>query len=147
MPLPQHTPDINGQLQDAGALTATANWQVASSDKIFDTSPAGVATFGQFAVSVKVASLAIDGNDELYRLLIQGSTSATFASIIVNLAELRLGALETLDGDVDSVAGEYIIYGHNDVGGTIYRYLRGRTVHAGATSSIDSQAWITAIQP
>jgi hypothetical protein len=136
------TPDINGQLKDTGLIAASANWQVSSSDKIFDTGPGPA--WSPFAVQVKVSAIEIASNDELYRLIIQGSTSATFASTIVNLAELTLGANEVLDGDVDSATGEYLILGHNDVDDTRYRYLRGRTVISGTIATgINFQAWLS----
>jgi hypothetical protein len=147
MPLPiQLNADINAQLKDAGLIAADAAWQVGAANKIFDTSPGGVATFTTFAVSVKVTAIEIASNDELYRLLIQGSTSATFADTFTNLAELTLGANEVLAGDVDSVIGEYLILGHNDVGGTVYRYLRGFTdVNGTIATGINFQAWMSGI--
>lgn len=141
MPLPDFTPDINGRLKDAGLVAADAAWQVSAANKILDLK---AAVFTPFAVQIKVSAIEIASNDELYRLIIQGSTSATFASTFVNLAELTLGANEVLHGDVDSVTGEHLILGHNDVGGTIYRYLRGYSdVNGTIATGINFEAWLS----
>ena len=146
MALPEFTFDINGQLKDDGAVAASAVWQVSGADKIFDTSPGAGDAAGwlSFAVDLAVTALEIDTGDELYRLIVQGSEKADFADTIVNLAELRLGPAAALDGDVDSVVGRYVINGHNDVGGTVYRYMRGRTIITGtiASGGIDFRAGI-----
>jgi hypothetical protein len=130
MPIPSFTPDAAGKLKDAGLVAATANWQVDATDKIFDLG-AGPA-WTTFLIQVQISALEVDTADELYRLLIQGSNESDFASDIVNLAELRVGATAVLDGDVASVLGQHLIAGHNEVGGVVYRYLRGRTVVSGS---------------
>jgi len=133
--MPQITPDINFQLKDAGLIAATAAWQVGGSNQIIDLGP-GVA-WTPFVVSIKLTAIEIASNDELYRLYIQGSTSSTFASTIVQLACIEFGANEVLVGgvDVDSTVGEYLLYGHNDVDGTVYRYLRGYSVISGTIAT------------
>ena len=145
MPRAEITPDINTQLKDAGLIAASAAWQVGGSDQI--VSPWGTtATYGLFRVWINVSAVEIASNDELYRLQIQGSTSATFADTIVTLASLELGANEVLVAgvDVDSVIGDYVIYGSNDVGGTLYPYIRGFTTITGTIATgINHQAWLT----
>lgn len=146
MPLPDFTPDINGKLSDAGLVTSSAAWQVSSAAKVFDT---GAAAFFPFSVLIKVLAIEIASNNELYRLIIQGSSSATFASTIVNLVELDVGANEVIVGgaDVDSTTGDYILYGHNNYDGTNYRYLRGYSVISGTIATgISLEAWLGALK-
>jgi len=143
MPLPDLTPDITTQFKDAGLVAADAAWQTGGANFIHDL---GSATFTPMAMHIKVSEIEIASNDELYRLVVQGSSSPTFASAFASLGELTLGANEVLLGDVDSVTGEYVIYFHNDVGGTLYQYIRGFTKFAGAVATgINHQAWMTAI--
>lgn len=142
MPLPDFTADITAQLKDAGLIAADAAWQVGGAAKVHDL---GSATYTPLAIHCKVTAIEIASNDEIYRLIIQGSTSATFASTIANLAELTLGANEVLHGDVDSVIGDYVISCHNDVAGTIYRYVRGYTdVDGSIATGVNFSAWMTA---
>lgn len=147
MPLSEVTPDINTQLKDTGLIAASAAWQVSAAAQV--VSPWGTtACFGMFRVRINVSAIEIASNDELYRLQIQGSTSSTFASTIVTLASLELGANEVLVGgvDVDSVIGNYVMYGTNDVAGTIYPYIRGYTTISGTIATgINHQAWLTAM--
>lgn len=146
MPLRSQTPDINIQLKDTGQIAASAAWQVSASNQI--VAPWGTtACFGEFMVEINVSAIEIASNDELYRLQIQGSTSTTFASTIVTLASLELGANEVLVAgvDVDSVIGNYRLFGSNDVAGTIYPYIRGYTTISGTIATgINHQAWLTA---
>jgi hypothetical protein len=144
--MPQITPDINGQLKDAGLIAASAAAEVGGSAKILDLG-AGVA-WTPFVVSLKVTALEIASNDELYTVKIEGSTSSTFASTIETLAETSFGANEAITGgtDVDTTTGEFLLYGHNDRDGTVYRYLRAYTVVAGTIATgINYQAWLTAL--
>jgi hypothetical protein len=140
--MPQITPDINGQLKDAGLVAATAAAQVGGSNKILDLGP-GVA-WTPFVVSLKVTAVDVDSGDEVYDIVIQGSTSATFASGIVDLCQRTMGDAAVMNGDTDITAGEYMLYGHNDVDGTVYRYIRAYTVVAGTIATgINYQAWLT----
>ncbi len=132
------------ELQDAaeGAVTATAIGQVGGADKILDLGAANPsdAEAAEFkgTVVIDVTALAIDGNDEVYDFILQGSTKFDFADTIENLASTELGALEVRagSGDIDSIVGRYLMPVQNWVAGTIYRYLRLECVHVGATTSI-----------
>ena len=146
----QLTPDINFQLKDSGVIAATAAWQVSASNQIVDLNvgapAATTGTFAKLKANIEVSAVEIASNDELYRLQIQGSTSATFASTIVTLASLELGANEVLVAgvDVDSVVGQYVLYFTNDVAGTVYRYIRGvSTISGTIATGINHQAWVT----
>jgi hypothetical protein len=100
------------------------------------TAAAGIVDLGlapcAFDVVFDIAALSVANSDEEYRMQIVGSNSATFASGIALLGELRLGAFEALTGataagdvDVDSVIGTYILTCRNySANGTVYRYVR-----------------------
>ena len=123
----------------AAAITATE----VNEGGIYDTGSA-VAKFVA-DLMVHVTAIDIASNDELYSLELQGSTSATFASGIENLATLHLGPNETLitDTDVDSTVGVYTVPFTNQVGGRMYRYVRLKIVVAGTTPSITYTAYLT----
>jgi hypothetical protein len=109
------------EMKDAGLVAASAAAQVDSAAKIVDL---GVGRFEGLLV-VDVSAIEIASNDELYRIVVQGSSSATFASDIQNLASLDLGATEVRDGSgIDSVAGRYEIPFQNEQNDIRYRYLR-----------------------
>ncbi len=139
----QLTPDINFQLKDSGLIAASAAWEVSSVAKICDL---GAATYGEYKCNINVSAVEIATGDEFYRLQVQGSSSATFASGIVTLASLELGPAAVLVAgvDTDSVVGDYVVYFHNNVGGTVYRYIRGFTTISGTIATgLSHQAWVT----
>jgi hypothetical protein len=138
--LTDFTPDVNLQLKDAGLIAASAAAQVGGSNKILDL---GAAHEADVEVHINVAAIEIASNDERYDIVLQGSNSATFASGIVPLAQIQLGALEVLDGDADSDSGLYRLLASTSRGGTSYRYLRLYTVVAGdIATGINSSAWL-----
>ena len=142
--LPDFTPDINLQFKDAGLVAASAAAQVSGANKIIDLWPSGVATFQPMDIWIPVSAIEIADNDELYTIYAQVSSSATFASVIYNVGELELGALEvkTATADADSAVGTYLLRVHNDVAGTVYRYMRLYTLVSGTvTTGINYQAW------
>jgi hypothetical protein len=72
-----------------------------------------------------VTAIEIADNDELYTIVLQGSSESDFASTIENLAILELGANEVLDwADVDSTIGRYIVPFRTERNGTTYQYVR-----------------------
>jgi hypothetical protein len=72
-----------------------------------------------------VTAIEIVDNDELYTILLQGSSESDFASTIEKLAILELGANEVLDwADVDSTVGRYIVPFRTERNGTNYQYVR-----------------------
>lgn len=131
----QYTFDAAFELKDAGLVAASAAAQVDSSDQIIDTG--STTAFMSGDVVIDVSAIEIASNDEVYTLILEGSTSATFASDIEELAVLRLGANEVLTGggDVDSDTGRYILPFHLDRNGRRYRYLRMYTVVAGTVAT------------
>lgn len=119
------------ELKDAGLIAADAAWQVSGANRIIDVGPA--VFFGVGVIDVSAIEIA--SNDELYELIIQGSTSPTFASVIVDLAVLPLGALEVLVGDQDSVVGRYELPFFNVQHDTVYQYIRGYTDVSGTIAT------------
>ena len=118
-----YTFDAELELKDAGLIAADDNAQVGGSDKIIDLG-SDSASFSGIAI-FDVSAIEIASNDEQYRLIIQGSNSATFASGIENLAELTLGAQEVkASSDIDSTIGRYELPFLNEQAGVKYRYLR-----------------------
>jgi hypothetical protein len=124
--------DYNLRLKDAGAITASAAAQVGGSDKILDM---GASRFDG-RVIIDTTAIEVDTGNELYQVVVQGSTSPTFASGIVTLGEQRFGDSSVTLEDVDSVeAQRREIAFTNEVNGTVYRYVRVYTIIAGTIAT------------
>lgn len=117
-----YTFDKETLMKDAGLIAADAAAQVGGAAKILDLG--SDASFSGVLV-VDVSAIEIASNDEVYRIIVQGSNSASFASGNENLAELTLGATEVRPGGaIDSVVGRYELPFVNAQGVLAYRYLR-----------------------
>lgn len=129
---PQGTFDADLEFKDAGAVASSAAATVDSAAKVVDV---GTGLF-KGCMIIDVTALDIDGDNEIYDIIVQGSTVAAFATAgsIVELAALNLSAKEVKrsDSDKDDAIGRYKIYFDNENNGTEYRYLRVYTVCAGA---------------
>jgi hypothetical protein len=129
---PQGTFDSDLEFKDAGLVAASAAATVDSAAKVIDV---GTGLF-KACMILDVSALDIDGNNEIYDIIVQGSTVAAFATAgsIVELAAINLSAKEVKrsDSDKDDSTGRYKIYFDNEHDGTYYRYLRVYTVVAGA---------------
>jgi len=122
----------------AAAITADSDGQVAGADKIHDV---GQARF-EAVMLIDVSAIDIVSNDERYVVLVQGSSSPTFASNIENLAAIELGATEVRSGGAkDSTIGRYELPFCNEQDSEIYRYLRIYVDVAGTTPSLTFKAW------
>lgn len=134
--------DADLELKDAGLVAADAAAQVDGADKILDLGASRV----DGTVVVNVTAIEIASNDERYDICWQLSSSATFASTVVQGPVLALGALETLIGaDTDSAAGQYELKVSNEVNGTIYRYARLYTNVTGTIATgINYSAFLSA---
>lgn len=122
----------------AAAVTADGAGQVASAARIHDV---GQARF-EAVMLVDVTALDIVSNDERYIVLVQGSSSPTFASNIENLVAIELGATEVRAGGAkDSTVGRYELPFCNEQDNEIYRYLRVYVDVAGTTPSLTFKAW------
>ncbi len=116
--------------------------QVDSVDKIVDI---GTGLFRGMCV-LDVTAIEIASNDEVYEISVQGSSSSTFASTIVDLGNIKLGALEVIGGDLDSAVGRYELPFSNRLNNTYYRYIRIYTDVSGAIASgINYSAFVTKI--
>jgi hypothetical protein len=123
--------DADLEFKDAGLVAASAAATVDGSAKIVDL---GTGTFrGEMFLDVSAVEIA--SNDERYDILIQLSSSATFASTYVTAAQLQLGANEVLNGDQDSTTGRYKVVFDNEYDLTYYRYARVFTVVAGTIAT------------
>jgi len=129
---PQGTFDAEMEFKDAGLVASSAAAQVDSAAAVIDV---GDGLF-KACMILDVTALDIDGNNELYDIVVQGSTVAAFATAgsIVELAAINLSAKEMkrTDSDKDDAVGRFKIYFDNENNGTYYRYLRVYTVCAGA---------------
>jgi hypothetical protein len=89
---------------------------------------------------IDVSAITAGGADQAYRIVIQGSSSATFASDIENLAEMTLGNTAVRPGGAKtSTPGRYELPFTNYQDDTSYRYLRANFVVAGTTPSITAR--------
>jgi hypothetical protein len=127
-----HAFDYALLFKDAGLVAASAAAEVASAAKIVDL---GAAVRVDATMIVDVSVLEVDSNDELYDIVVQGSSSSTFGSAIQNLGQLSIGAAGAHttrgDGAALDTTGHYEIAFTNEQNGTSYRYLRVFTVVAG----------------
>ena len=124
--------DAELELKDAGLVAASAAAQADDAAKIIDL---GVGRFEGIVV-FDLTAVEIASNNELYTALVQGSSSATFASDVQNLAQLDFGATEVrLGGAIDSLAGRYELAFTNEQKDLQYRYLRLWTVVAGTIAT------------
>lgn len=143
---PGGTFDADLEFKDAGLIAASAAAQVDSAAQVIDV---GTGLFrGQMIIDV--SALEIASNDEIYDIVVQGSTVAAFATdtAIVELAQLNLSAAEVkrTDCNKDDAIGRYKILFDNENNGTYYRYLRVYTIVAGTIATgINYTAWATPI--
>ena len=113
--------DYDHRLATSAAFTASGAGAIGATAKIIDWGAGKV--HGEAVIDVSAIELA--SNNELYTLLIQGSTSSSFAGTFTALASLELGAKEVLDGDQDSAIGRYRLSFSNEMpDGTVYPYGR-----------------------
>jgi len=124
--------DNDQLMKDAGLVAASAAAQVGGSNKILDM---GAGRFEGVLV-VDVTAIEIASNDEEYDIIVQGSSSSSFASDIQNLGQLNLGATEVRQGGaIDSTTGRYELLFTNEQDDTVYRYIRVYTVVAGSIAT------------
>src|SRR4051812_27181799 len=75
------------RLKDAGLVAASAAAQVDGTNKILDVGASRI----DARVIIDISACEVASGDEKYVIIVQGSTSSTFASGIVNLGALPLG--------------------------------------------------------
>ena len=108
------------QLKDAGLVAADGAATVGGQARIVDLGAAYVSG----RVLVDVTAIEVASGDEAYRLRMQFSNSSTFASGIVNGAEIVLGDSSVTGSSADSAPGRFVIPFDNEIGQTQYRYCR-----------------------
>lgn len=127
--------DANLEFKDAGLVAASAVATVDGAAKVIDV---GTGLF-KGEMIIDVSAISLEGNDEIYDIIVQGSTVAAFATdtAIAELAAINLSAAEVKRSDCnkDDTTGRYKIYFDNENDGTYYRYLRIYTVVAGSPST------------
>lgn len=125
--------DYNLRMKDAGLVAGTgAAAQVGGVDKILDM---GAARFDG-RVIIDTTAIEVDTGNELYQVIVQGSTDSAFGSGVITLGEQRFGDSSTTLETVDSVAAQRReIAFCNEVNGTIYRYIRIYTLIAGTIAT------------
>lgn len=113
--------DHDLRLKDAGLIAADDIAQVGGSDRILDL---GQARFDGRVIIDATAVEVADG-DEIYDVVTEFSSSATFADTIVRGPAFKLGdAAELGNADTDNGAGRYELPFCNELNGTTYRYMR-----------------------
>ncbi len=114
----------------ANVAILTAKTKGAASDLIATTETFAAGT-NVFDATTLGATRAGADADERYDILIQGSSSAIFASGIVDLAAAALGAAASINMSAATGTGRLMLLFRNEFMGTIYRYLRAYTKVAG----------------
>ena len=117
------------EMKDSYALTASALASVDSVAKIFDTG--GGYTEGVLDLNVTVSTASSHTN--LFTISLQGSASSSFATPIVELANLQIGDATALRSTRLAGVGLYKLRWSNMFNGTVYRYMRVYTTMAGGT--------------
>lgn len=132
--------DAELELKDAYLVASSAAAQVDSSNKIVTV---GNAVFMGVAV-IDVSAIEVDSSNEVFDIIIQGSTSPTFASGIENLAAISLAPNAVRDGGaITSTTGRYLLLFINVQDSVTYPYLRAYTKVAGTIATgINYAAWI-----
>jgi len=138
----QFTYDASLLLKAAAAVGATANGTLELD--------VGAGLFCGNMV-LDVTALSVNDNDESYEVVLQGSTVAGFgtAAAIAALTSITIGdpastrlAAGVLATGTEDTAGRYVVPFRNERNGTIYRYLRIKTIAVGTGQSITYSAWI-----
>ncbi len=96
-----------------------------------------------------ISALEVASTNESYQVFLQGSPDAAFtAGTIADLAEITLGASAStakvlgLQG-FDDLLGRYIVPFRNERNGTLYRYVRIRTIVVGTIAAgMNFSAWL-----
>ncbi|HUS74282.1 MAG TPA: hypothetical protein VMY06_14575 [Sedimentisphaerales bacterium] len=122
------TVDIAAFASDDAILTAKTPGVASDAIATTETFAAGTNVFD--ATTLGAVRAGADG-DERYDILLQGSNSATFASVYTDIAAVAVGAAAAINGDVVTPVGRISMPFRNEFMGTVYQYLRLWTVVAG----------------
>lgn len=139
------TYDVELELKDAGAVTASAAAQVDSAAQILDLGTGTV----EGDIIIDVSAMTVASDDEKYIIHAEVSSSSTFVSDIYAVQSLILGSCGTAEwdnipGDVDMYIGRYVLPFRNEiVNGAPKRYMRLYTEVSGTTPSINYTAYLS----
>lgn len=127
------TYDYAHALKDAGVIGASAAALVGGAARILDL---GAGRVDARAI-IDITELEVATGNEVYRILAQGSDSATFASTThKNLGALVLGDSSVSLEGVDSPAtGRRELHFCNEVNGHVFQYFRLYTEVAGTVAT------------
>jgi hypothetical protein len=135
---PNYTFDAELEFKGAGLIAADAAALVDAAARIVTV---GTGLF-EGDLIIDVAAVEIASGDERYTIILQGSTSATFASDIAILCAIPIGDGSTIGTafggsgvDVDDAVGRYVLPFRNERNGVYYPYLRLWTDVAGAIAT------------
>ena len=136
---PTYTFDANLEFKDSYNTTSSAAAQVDSSAKVVDLGTG----FWSGDLVIDVTVCAVDGGDEAYKIGIELSDDDDFSTgTEYEGPSLRIGDAAVTSGDVDTTTGRFILpFTNRAVDGTVCRYARVYTTHAGSTSSITYSAF------
>lgn len=133
--------DYTALMQDAADIVATVVGKVATVAKIFDA--------GQGRLDARlifdVTGCEVATGNEHYRVMVQGSSSSSFATDVWNLGSIELGDSSVSLETVDTVIGRRELAFCNEVNGTLYRYIRVNFFVAGTIDTTGlsiGNAWL-----
>jgi hypothetical protein len=128
-----YTFDYLHQLKDAGLVAASAQAQVASVDRILDVGAGRI----DGRVIIDFAAVEVDTGNEVYRIICQGSDSATFAGTTAkNLGAMIVGdSSVTVEGVDTPATGRRELHFTNEIDGHVFRYIRLYTQIAGTIAT------------
>lgn len=124
-------------LKDAGAVTATAAAQVGGVARVLDlgANTAGANLAGgarmQAKVVIDVSALDVADANETYRVALEGCNAIGFGSGVVELASVLLTG-----------AGRDTMPFDNQIGDTVYQFVRIKHTIGGTTPSVNYTAFI-----
>lgn len=121
----QFTYDDDLSLKAAGLVGSTT-----TESTIIDLGPGMVD--GHLVLDVSAVEVA--STDEIYLIVLEGSTVDGMASGSVSLANIEMGNA-TAPADADTSTGRFDVPFRNEQNGTIYRYVRIYTEVAGTIDS------------
>lgn len=132
-------------MKDAGVIGTSAAAQVGGSDKIIDLEEGGGlddtpqgsdGTRVDAALIIDVTAIELATGDEIYDILVQVSSSPTFASEVKTVAGLNLADTLVSDGGADDgEIGHYELPFTNEYNGVAFRYARVYTEVAGTVAT------------
>ena len=85
-------------------------------------------------IVLDVSAVEVASTDEIYLIVLEGSTVDGMASGSVSLANIEMGNA-TAPADADTGTGRFAVPFRNEQNGTIYRYVRIYTEVAGTIDS------------